>query len=169
MQSGEEYAFISLGSYAGEWMAGQAEARIRENYNRIAPVLLSALTDYLIVARRQSDDLDRQLVLLVIMLRSTLAKGFVELPSDRILSGDLETVPTLWTNIRSIADSTGIPRETVRRKVNDLIEAGLVKRSGQLLTITPQAFPENRFVIDKFIRLTAISHEAVARLVAEDD
>lgn len=149
-------------------MAGQAETRIRENYNRVAPVLLSALTDYLIVARRQSDDLDRQLVLLVIMLRSTMAKGFSDLPSERILSGEMDAVPTLWTNIRSIADSTGIPRETVRRKVNDLIKAGLVTRSGQLLTITPRVFPENRFVIDKFIRLTAIAHETLIRLEAEE-
>ncbi len=149
-------------------MAGQAEARIRENYNRVAPVLLSALTDYLIVARRQSDDLDRQLVLLVIMLRSTLAKEFADLPSDRILAGDLETVPTLWTNIRSIADSTGIPRETVRRKVNDLITAGLVQRSGQLLSITPRVFPDNRFVIDKFIRLAAVSHDTLAKLATDD-
>ncbi len=98
------------------------------------------------------------------MLRSAMAPGFAELSSERLLSGDVDTVPTLWTNIRSIADSSGIPRETVRRKVNDLIKEGLVRRSGQLLTITPQAFPDNRFVVDKFIRLAAVSHATVEKL-----
>ncbi|MEH6664850.1 MAG: hypothetical protein V7678_08350 [Brevundimonas sp.] len=103
------------------------------------------------------------------MLRSAMARGFADLPSEKVLSGELDALPTLWTNIRSIADSTGIPRETVRRKVNDLIEAGLVKRSGQLLTITPQAFSESRFVVDKFIRLAAVSHITIERMPAEAD
>lgn len=97
-----------------------------------------------------------------------MARGFADIPSEQVLSGDVETLPTLWTNIRSIADSTGIPRETVRRKVNDLIEAGLVKRSGQLLTATPRAFPANRFVIEKFIRLAAVSHVTVEKLIERD-
>lgn len=150
-------------------MPASTETRLRENYSRVAPALLSALTDYLIVSRRQSDDLDRQLVLLVIMLRSAMARGFADIPSDRVLSGDLDVLPTLWTNIRSIADSTGIPRETVRRKVNDLIQAGLVRRSGQLLTITPRAFPDNRFVVEKFIRLAAVSHATVEKLAQTDE
>ena len=149
-------------------MPAATEARIRENYSRVAPALLSALTDYLIVSRRQANDLDRQLVLLVIMLRSAMARGFADIPSEQVLSGEVETLPTLWTNIRSIADSTGIPRETVRRKVNDLIEAGLVKRSGQLLTATPRAFPDSRFVIDKFLRLAAVSHATVEKLIEID-
>ncbi|MFN3814776.1 hypothetical protein [Brevundimonas sp.] len=150
-------------------MPAPTEARIRKNYSRVAPALLSALTDYLIVSRRQANDLDRQLVLLVIMLRSAMARGFADLPSEQVLSGELDTLPTLWTNIRSIADSTGIPRETVRRKVNDLIEDGLVKRSGQLLTVTPRAFPDSRFVIDKFIRLAAVSHVTIERMIDSDD
>jgi DNA-binding transcriptional regulator YhcF (GntR family) len=149
-------------------MSSAAESLIRENYSRLAPALLSALTDYLIVSRRQANDLDRQLVLLIIMLRSAMARGFADLPSEQVLSGELESLPTLWTNIRSIADSTGIPRETVRRKVNDLIQDGLVKRSGQLLTITPRAFPDNRFVVEKFIRLAAVSHSAVEKVIEND-
>ena len=149
-------------------MSASTESRIRENYSRLAPALLSALTDYLIVSRRQANDLDRQLVLLIIMLRSAMARGFADLPSEQVLSGELESLPTLWTNIRSIADSTGIPRETVRRKVNDLIKDGLVKRSGQLLTATPRAFPDSRFVIDKFLRLAAVSHSAVEKLIEND-
>ncbi|MFN4297578.1 MAG: hypothetical protein ACK4FB_12130 [Brevundimonas sp.] len=150
-------------------MPAPTEARIRENYSRVAPALLSALTDYLIVSRRQANDLDQQLVLLVIMLRSAMARGFADLPSDKVLSGDLDSLPTLWTNIRSIADSTGIPRETVRRKVNELIQAGQVKRSGQLLTITPKVFVENRFAVDKFIRLAAVSHVTIQTMVEKDD
>lgn len=150
-------------------MSSAAESLIRENYSRLAPALLSALTDYLIVSRRQANDLDRQLVLLIITLRSAMARGFADIPAEKLLSGDVETLPTLWTNIRSIADSTGIPRETVRRKVNELIKDGLVRRSGQLLTITPKVFPHNRFVVDKFIRLAAVSHASVEKMAENGD
>jgi hypothetical protein len=42
-------------------------------------------------------------------------------------------------NARSIADFSGIPRETVRRKVQDLIDLGWVERHGNDLRATDKA------------------------------
>jgi DNA-binding Lrp family transcriptional regulator len=45
-------------------------------------------------------------------------------------------MPAARTNVLSIADSTGIPRETVRRKVRELLEMKLIFRSGRLLGLS---------------------------------
>jgi hypothetical protein len=51
-------------------------------------------------------------------------------------------------NVSSIADSAGVPRETARRKVTELLADGLVARDGcNLLRLTPKAdilYPELR-------------------------
>lgn len=45
-----------------------------------------------------------------------------------------------YTNVDGLASATGIPRESVRRKVNELIEAGWVERVGTRgLAMRPQS------------------------------
>lgn len=50
---------------------------------------------------------------------------------------EIHRYESLHTNARSISDSTGIPRETVRRKVHALIAAGWVIRGDDNLAVTP--------------------------------
>ncbi|MEE4315808.1 MAG: hypothetical protein V2I74_02385, partial [Erythrobacter sp.] len=48
---------------------------------------------------------------------------------DQALQSEGRPLPgNAITNVQSITDSTGIPRESVRRKVNELIAAGWVER-----------------------------------------
>lgn len=56
-------------------------------------------------------------------------------------SGDLGTISRLH-----IADRTGLPRETVRRKINALLEAGLVaeERPGRIRTVLDITAPHVR-------------------------
>lgn len=44
---------------------------------------------------------------------------------------DFASAPRRTTNIDALARATGIPRESVRRKVNELVAAGLVERPAQ--------------------------------------
>ena len=50
-------------------------------------------------------------------------------------AGAAQSTTSLDINLRSIADFSGIPRETVRRKINQLVELGWVARQpdGSLL------------------------------------
>ncbi|HWA59926.1 MAG TPA: hypothetical protein VG939_01055 [Caulobacteraceae bacterium] len=74
------------------------------------------LADCLITLRRQFDnDLDRALIALVLGL------------SD--LDGRRRRRPARGLNILSLADISGIPRETVRRKLAQMQAAGRVRRA----------------------------------------
>ncbi len=89
--------------------------------------------------RRPFTDYDSAMILLAIaaiggekLTRTMLEREFQNLaepiPRDRLTP----------CNISSIAEATGINRETARRKINKLIEAGLVERADNgSITFTP--------------------------------
>jgi DNA-binding MarR family transcriptional regulator len=85
-------------------------------FGRIWPVHNDAFCELLVTLRRHfGGDLDRMLVLAVI--------------GSRTLSGG--RIDDLWPaaiNLQSIADYSGIPRETVRRKLRDLERLGWITR-----------------------------------------
>ncbi|MFN5782604.1 MAG: helix-turn-helix domain-containing protein, partial [Novosphingobium sp.] len=57
----------------------------------------------------------------------------------------VESVEPLAINLQSIADYSGIPRETVRRKIEQLIAKGWVRRDElRFVTATDQANEELR-------------------------
>jgi hypothetical protein len=102
--------------------------------------LLKPLLTYLLTAREVAGgDLDLNIILLVVAIRT------IEHPDFRAMS-DAERLeatpvfPTLGVNSRSIAESSGIPRETVRRKVADLVKRGWLARRGSNLHFTAKAF-----------------------------
>jgi DNA-binding Lrp family transcriptional regulator len=78
--------------------------------------------------------------MLVVGLRTTEDKRFSTYSRAQLLSGELPVFPTLGINVRSIADSIGVPRETVRRKVRQLIDAGWIDRKGNELRYTSLAY-----------------------------
>jgi len=91
--------------------------------------LVKRLVSLLTGAKREVGELERFLVLMAIAARSLgvpMVRG--ENPA--------EIMPAARTNVLSIAESTGIPRETVRRKVRELLEMKLIFRSGQLLGLS---------------------------------
>lgn len=103
---------------------------IKANFGRIWPNHVETLTRFLIHCRRHfNGDLDLFLVLAVIGDRS-FASGVVSLEMDyRTFSDpDRERTPPQPINSLSISSFSGIPRETVRRKVQDLIDRGWVQR-----------------------------------------
>ncbi|MCG6940709.1 MAG: hypothetical protein LJE69_05605 [Thiohalocapsa sp.] len=97
-------------------------------FGQIWPVHNNAFCDLLVTLRRHFDgDLDRMLVLAVIGSR-TLARGRIEgLGYDRFKAFERPGEPAP-INVQSIADYSGIPRETVRRKVNELTRLGWIIR-----------------------------------------
>jgi len=110
-------------------------------FGRIWPTHNDAFCELLVQLRRQFDgDLDRMLVLGIIGSR-TLARGRVEgMSYDEFMSSarpDNEPAPI---NLQSIADYSGIPRETVRRKVRDLEQQGwIIRRDNGYLIATAKA------------------------------
>jgi hypothetical protein len=104
------------------------EDTLNAYFGRIWPVHNDAFCELLVTLRRQfGGDLDRMLVLAVIGSR-TLSRGRIDgMCYDRFMDGERsdEAAPI---NLQSIADYSGIPRETVRRKLHDLERLGWITR-----------------------------------------
>ncbi len=107
-----------------------AESDIENAFGRIWPAHVANQTWFLIQCRRYFDgDMDRFLVLSVIGDRVFAArnvpKDFTRDDFDRVRK---DKVPREPINLQSIADYSGIPRETVRRKLHDLMALGWIER-----------------------------------------
>jgi len=115
--------------------------RVAGNYPVIAHDLLRPLLDLFSVARELcGGDTDKFLIMLVVANRTTEHKLFASYTQSQLLSGEVPIFPSLGTNVRSIAESVGAPRETIRRKVRELINAGWIVRQGNDLYFTATAY-----------------------------
>jgi CRP-like cAMP-binding protein len=116
---------------------------VADNYPAIAHGLLRPLLHLLSISREAcGGDVDKFLIMLVIAIRTTEHEGFAAYSQAQLLSGEVPVFPTLGTNVRSVAESTGTPKETVRRKVGELIRAGWISREGNDLRFTVTAYQD---------------------------
>ena len=107
-----------------------SESDIENDFSSIWPGHVENLTWLLIQCRRHFDgDLDRFLVLAVIGDRTLASKNVRENFTIHDL-GRLgkDQVPAEPINLQSISDFSGIPRETVRRKLRELMARGWIER-----------------------------------------
>lgn len=85
-------------------------------------------------------DLEKNIILLAIAARSVVDAEFRALSHEERSSSATPLLPSRGVNLRSISDSSGIPRETVRRKVAELIDAGWIGQSGRNLHYTAKGY-----------------------------
>jgi len=139
--------------------------RVAENYPVIAHDLLRPLLDLFSVAREIcAGDSDKFLIMLVVANRTTEHKLFASYSQSQLLSGEVPVFPGLGTNVRSIAESIGAPRETVRRKVGELIIAGWIARQGTDLYFTATAYQQLAGARIAIEQLAVRNFEVVAEL-----
>lgn len=140
---------------------------LREHYAVIAKDLVGPLLEVLTAARAACDgDLEKFYVVLVVAMRTLEDPRFADLELGDILSGEVRDYPSLTTNIRSIADSTGIPKETVRRKVTALIRDGWIERTDNHLSFTPHASRMLTAVREPILVFATRAHEVAQGLGA---
>ena len=138
---------------------------VADNYPRIARSLLRPLLHLLSTSREAcGGDVDKFLIMLVIAIRTTEHEHFATYSQAQLLSGEIPIFPTLGTNVRSVAESTGTPKETVRRKVGELVEAGWISRQGNELRFTVLAYQELAGVRVAIEDLAISNFEVVADL-----
>jgi len=146
----------------------ESASLLRDNYASVARFLLSPLVDFLVAGRAAFEgDLDRALIFLVVALRTAEHRKTQDLRLEDVLAGQVESYPSLLTNVRSIAESTGIPRETVRRKVAALIDRGWLERRGDELTITTQSSREMTPFREEMLDVASRLHALVERQKGE--
>ena len=118
------------------------EETLRQNFGKLHALHVAALTRHLVECRKVfNGDLDLFLVLTIIGERTFNPRSAPNVTSHAdFLGGTVRNLEPAAINLQSIADYSGIPRETVRRKVEVLIEKGWVVRDERrFVTATDQA------------------------------
>ncbi len=108
---------------------------VTERSRELAYELVEPVAQFLSIARDLCEgDLEEVLIMVAISLRSSLHPEFRALGEDELDRRLL--LPGLGTNVSALAQSTGVPRETVRRKVARLVERLWVTPEDQSLYYT---------------------------------
>jgi hypothetical protein len=139
---------------------------VAENYPAIALSLLRPLLELFRLSRSAcGGDADKFLIMLVIAVRTTEHPQFGTYSQAQLLSGEVPVFPSLGTNVQSIADSIDAPKETVRRKVCELVKAGWICREENDLRFTALAYQQLAGVRVTIEQQAVRNFEAVARLL----
>jgi len=139
--------------------------QVTQHVTRLALQVNVSLVRYLVVGRGACHDLDTLLVLLVIIQRANRHPGFAGLDPADLAEGRVAELPTLRANLQSIADSTGIPRESVRRKVAELVQCGWVARDRANLRFTVEGYRAIAPLRDAAVDMTCAITDAVNRIM----
>jgi hypothetical protein len=133
--------------------------------------LLGPIVDLLSAARAAFDgDLDKFLVLGVVTIRAANHPQFLRnIEAARAKGAAAPPFPSLGVNIQSIADSIGAPKETIRRKVSDLVDAGWIERRGNQLFLTAKAYEDQRLVRELMHAMFVRHYEVVRDMLAAEE
>jgi biotin operon repressor len=102
---------------------------LNRHFGRIWPVHVQEFSALLITLRRHfGGDLDRMLVLAIIGSRTLPSRRIDGLSYEEFVALRRNEEAPAPINLQSIADCSGIPRETVRRKIRDLEALGWIVR-----------------------------------------
>ena len=146
-------------------MGRSASDLLSQNYGLVAKDLFTLQLDVFGAARSAFDgDVEKAVVLLEVAVRTLQDPRLASIDLKTVLSGTLDIYPRLTTNMRSIADSSGIPKETVRRKVAALVADGLILRDGNNLSLSPRASPVLTPLREAILKLAARNYDTVAAL-----
>lgn len=100
-----------------------------QHFGDVWPTHNRGFTELLIACRQLFDgDLDQVLILSAIGERTLTPERARGLTYPEFIDGRRAAELRRRVNTQSIADSTGIPRETVRRKIACLIDRGWIER-----------------------------------------
>lgn len=114
--------------------------QVTRHFGHLFPIHIEALCELLIVLRQQfQGDLDLMLILAIISSRAMPARQgqSTDISYSQFISDQSKARADQPINIQSVAECSGIPRETVRRKVNKLESLDFIKRDAHgLLEVT---------------------------------
>lgn len=138
---------------------------VRSCSTAVAADLVEPICHLLYVARELFGDGDKLLLMANITLRANQHPAYRGLAPEDISAGRVPSLPTLGVNLQSLSDATGIPKETVRRKVAQLARDGFIERDDRNIRYTPHGYRAVAPVRDALIRMAVRIHETVDSVV----
>lgn len=142
-------------------MVAAPEALLTAHYPRVAARMLAPLIEMMAGARREHGDLDRLLILLTLAQRAYTEPEVAEALLTDDAGPDLRPRAT---NTLSVATAIFLPKETVRRKINELVDMGLASRQSRGIAITPAGVRHLARTRAALIRMSSAHYEIISRL-----
>lgn len=143
---------------------------LRSRYPEFADDVVRLLVEFMQLARRHfAGDLDTFLIYAAVATRTAEGAEIKALNFEDVLEGRLDAYPGLTTNVSSLAGLLGVPRESVRRKVAELVRLGYVERADSRLVLTPfgtrQSTPIREHIFLMMLKFRGIVDQLEARAV----
>jgi predicted transcriptional regulator len=159
----EEHCGSCLAANAGSTVVPPTIEVLRARYAEFADKVVRRLVGFMHLARKHfSGDLDTFLIYAAVATRTAEGDGIKSLNFEDVLEGRLEAYPGLWTNVSTLAGSLGVPRESVRRKVAQLVELGYVDRADGRLVLRPIGTQRSTPLREQIFHMMLSFHGVVA-------
>ena len=114
---------------------------LSKNYTSIQPLWVPIQMRWMNNLYRTFHDYEKFMIIIYLMVKTFdyYSKNFVKLNYDEFFSQNEIEVETL--NVMEISNALNIPKETTRRKINELEKLGAIKKSNKKIIIDRNAWP----------------------------
>ena len=114
---------------------------LSKNFTSIQPIWVPIQMRWMNNLYRTFHDYEKFMIIIYLMVKTFdyYSKNFVKLNYEDFFSQNEIEVETL--NVMEISNALNIPKETTRRKINELEELGAIKKSNKKIIIDRDAWP----------------------------
>ena len=113
---------------------------INKNFSKIAPFYYQLITSWLIRSYNVFQDIDKFIILIYFINKDLIfyRKNGLVIDYDTFYKDKSIEIPKI--NISDISNDLKIPKESVRRKLQELEKAGVIKKTGKKIFVDRSAF-----------------------------
>ncbi len=113
---------------------------INKNFSKIAPFYYQLITNWLIRAYNVFQDIDKFIILIYFINKDLIffRKNGLIIDYDTFYKNKSIEIPKI--NISDISNDLKIPKESIRRKIQELEKAGVIKKTGKKIFVDRSAF-----------------------------
>ena len=113
---------------------------INKNFSKIAPLYYELISSWLVRSYKTFHDIDKYIILIYLINKDFVfyRKNGLIIDYERFYKDKSLEIPKI--NISDISNELKIPKESVRRKVQELEIKGIIKRTGKKIFLDRSAF-----------------------------
>ena len=132
---------ITLPKISKQILSKDIHYTLSKNFTSIQPLWVPIQMRWMNNLYRTFHDYEKFMIIIYLMVKTFdyYSKNFVKLNYDEFFSQNEIEVETL--NVMEISNALNIPKETTRRKINELEKLGAIKKSNKKIIIDRNAWP----------------------------
>ena len=132
---------ITLPKISKQILSKDIHYTLSKNFTSIQPIWVPIQMRWMNNLYRTFHDYEKFMIIIYLMVKTFdyYSKNFVKLNYDEFFSQNEVEVETL--NIMEISKKLNIPKETTRRKINELEELGAIKKINKKIIIDRSTWP----------------------------